>query len=62
MDGLDRNGFHLTPDTAWRVAYQACVGGPPGFIGLELMSEGVIGPGSDNRLFAVARQYVCPVK
>jgi hypothetical protein len=62
MQGLDRNGFHLNPDTAWRVAHQACVGGIPGYIGLELAAQGVIGPGAQERLFDVARKYACPVQ
>jgi hypothetical protein len=24
MQALQRNGFNLNPDTAWRVAHQAC--------------------------------------
>lgn len=62
MQGLERNGFHLNPDTAWRVAHQACVGGIPGYIGLELAGQGVIGPGSAQRLMDVARKYACPVQ
>ncbi|KLI04083.1 DUF732 domain-containing protein [Mycolicibacterium conceptionense] len=62
MQGLDRNGFHLNPDTAWRVAHQACMGGIPGYIGLELAAQGVIGPGSQDRVFEVARKYACPVQ
>ncbi len=62
MQGLERNGFHLNPDTAWRVAHQACEGGLPGFIGWELVAQGVVGPGADQRLMDVARQYACPVK
>jgi hypothetical protein len=62
MQGLDRNGFHLNPDTAWRVAHQACVGGIPGYIGLEIAAQGVIGPGAQERLFDVARKYACPVQ
>lgn len=62
MQGLERNGFHLNPDTAWRVAHQACEGGLPGFIGWELASQGVIGPGADQRLMDVARTYACPVQ
>ncbi|MCV7249726.1 DUF732 domain-containing protein [Mycobacterium koreense] len=62
MQGLERNGFHLNPDTAWRVAHQACEGGVPGLIGWELAAQGVIGPGADQRLMDVARQYACPVK
>lgn len=62
MQGLERNGFHLNPDTAWRVAHQACEGGLPGFIGWELVSQGVIGPGADQRLMDVARKYACPVQ
>jgi len=60
--GLDRNGYHLIPDTAWRVAHQACIGGIPGYIGLELAAQGVIGPGAQDRVMAVARQYACPVQ
>ena len=62
MQGLERNGFNLNPDTAWRVAHQACVGGIPGYIGLELAAQGVVGPGSQNRLYDVARKYACPVQ
>ena len=62
MQGLERNGFHLNPDTAWRVAHQACEGGLPGFIGWELAAQGVIGPGADQRLMDVARKYACPVQ
>ncbi len=62
MQGLERNGFHLNPDTAWRVAHQACEGGLPGFIGWELAAQGVIGPGADQRLMEVARKYACPVQ
>lgn len=62
MQGLERNGFHLNPDTAWRAAHQACEGGIPGYIGLELAAQGVIGPGAQQRLMDVARQYACPVK
>lgn len=62
MQGLERNGFHLNPDTAWRVAHQACEGGLPGFIGWELAAQGVIGPGSDQRLMDVARKYACPIQ
>jgi hypothetical protein len=62
MQGLDRNGFHLNPDTAWRVAHQACEGGIPGFIGWETLAQGVVGPGSEQRLMDVARKYACPVE
>jgi hypothetical protein len=62
MQGLERNGYHLNPDTAWRVAHQACVGGIPGYIGLEMAAQGVIGPGAQDRVMAVARQYACPVQ
>ncbi|ORU96110.1 DUF732 domain-containing protein [Mycolicibacterium fallax] len=62
QQGLIKNGFHLNPDTAWRVAHQACVGGIPGYIGLELAAQGVVGPGSQNRLYDVARKYACPVQ
>jgi hypothetical protein len=62
MQGLDRNGYHLNPDTAWRVAHQACMGGIPGYIGLELAAQGVIGPGAQERVFEVARKYACPVQ
>ena len=62
MDGLERNGFHLNPDTAWRVAHQACEGGLPGLIGWELVAQGVVGPGADQRLMDVARKYACPVQ
>jgi hypothetical protein len=62
MQALQRNGFNLTPDTAWRVAHQACVGGIPGFLGYELIAQGVIGPGAQQRLMNVAMQYACPVQ
>ncbi|WP_372451388.1 DUF732 domain-containing protein [Mycolicibacter acidiphilus] len=62
MQGLERNGFNLNPDTAWRVAHQACEGGLPGFIGWELIAQGVVGPGADQRLMDVARKYACPVQ
>jgi hypothetical protein len=62
MQGLDRNGYHLNPDTAWRVAHQACIGGVPGYIGLELAAQGVIGPGAQERVMDVARKYACPVQ
>jgi hypothetical protein len=62
MQGLDRNGYHLNPDTAWRVAHQACEGGLPGYIGLEMAAQGVIGPGAQQRVMDVARKYACPVQ
>lgn len=62
MQGLERNGYHLNPDTAWRVAHQACIGGIPGYIGLELAAQGVIGPGAQARVMDVARKYACPVQ
>ena|GEM_PF-839491 len=62
LQGLERNGYHLNPDTAWRVAHQACVGGIPGYIGLELAAQGVIGPGAMDRVLEVARKYACPVQ
>jgi hypothetical protein len=62
MQGLQLNGYHLNPDTAWRVAHQACVGGIPGYIGLELAAQGVIGPGAQQRVMEVARKYACPVQ
>ncbi|MCI4674878.1 DUF732 domain-containing protein [Candidatus Mycolicibacterium alkanivorans] len=62
MQGLQRNGYNLNPDTAWRVAHQACIGGIPGYIGLELAAQGVIGPGAQERVFDVARKYACPVQ
>jgi len=62
MQGLDRNGFHLNPETAWRVAHQACIGGIPGYISLELAAQGVVGPGAQDRVFEVARKYACPVQ
>jgi len=62
MQGLDRNGYHLNPDTAWRAAHQACMGGIPGYIGLELAAQGVVGPGAQERVFEVARKYACPVQ
>ena len=62
LQGLQRNGYTLNPDTAWRVAHQACVGGIPGYIGLELAAQGVIGPGAQQRVMEVARTYACPVQ
>lgn len=62
MQGLERNGFHLNPDTAWRLAHQSCEGSLPGFLGWELAAQGVVGPGAGDRVAAVARQYNCPVK
>ena len=62
MQGLQRNGYNLNPDTAWRVAHQACIGGIPGYIGLELAAQGVIGPGAQDRVMDVARKYACPVQ
>ncbi|HRY11794.1 DUF732 domain-containing protein [Mycolicibacterium sp.] len=62
LQALQRNGYNLNPDTAWRVAHQACVGGIPGYIGLELAAQGVIGPGAQQRLMNVAMQYACPVQ
>ena len=55
MQGLERNGFHLNPDTAWRVAHQSCEGGVPGFIGWELLAQVVIGPGACQRLMDETR-------
>jgi len=62
LQALQRNGFNLNPDTAWRVAHQACEGGIPGFIGYEMLAQGVIGPGAQQRLLNVAMQYACPVQ
>lgn len=62
MQGLQRNGYNLNPDTAWRVAHQACIGGVPGYIGVELAAQGVIGPGAQQRVMDVARKYACPVQ
>lgn len=62
LQGLQRNGYNLHPDTAWRVAHQACVGGLPGYIGMELAAQGVIGPGAQERVMDVARTYACPVQ
>ena len=62
MQALQRNGYNLNPDTAWRVAHQACVGGIPGYIGLELAAQGVVGPGAQQRVMNVAMQYACPVQ
>lgn len=62
MQGLERNGYNLNPDTAWRVAHQACIGGVPGYINLELAAQGVIGPGAQQRVMDVARKYACPVQ
>jgi hypothetical protein len=62
MQGLQRNGYTLNPDTAWRVAHQACIGGLPGYIGWEMAAQGVIGPGAQERVMDVARKYACPVQ
>jgi hypothetical protein len=62
MQALQRNGFNLNPDTAWRVAHQACEGGIPGFLAYELIAQGVVGPGAQQRLMNVAMQYACPVQ
>jgi hypothetical protein len=62
LQGLDRNGYYLNPDTAWRVAHQACIGGLPGYIGLEMAAQGVIGFGAQERVMDVARKYACPVQ
>jgi hypothetical protein len=62
MQGLDRNGYHLIPDTAWRVAHQACEGGLLGYIGVEMSAQGVIGIGAQQRVMDVARKYMCPVQ
>lgn len=62
LQGLERNGYHLNPDTAWRVAHQACIGGLPGYIGLEMAAQGVIGFGAQERVMDVARKYACPVQ
>ena len=62
MQALQRNGYNLNPDTAWRVAHQACVGGIPGYIGLELAAQGVVGPGAQQRVMSVAMQCACPVQ
>ena len=62
MQALQRNGFNLNPDTAWRVAHQACEGGIPGFIGYEMLAQGVIGPGAQQRQLNVAMQYAFPVQ
>ena len=62
LQALQRNGFNLNPDTAWRVAHQACEGGIPGFLGYELIAQGVVGPGAQQRLMNVAMQYACPVQ
>lgn len=62
LQGLQRNGYKLNPDTAWRVAHQACIGGLPGYIGLEMAAQGVIGPGAQERVMDVARKYACPVQ
>ena len=62
LQGLQRNGYDLNPDTAWRVAHQACIGGIPGYIGLELAAQGVVGPGAQQRVMDVAQKYACPVQ
>lgn len=62
LQGLERNDFHLEPDTAWRLAHQTCEGGPPGFLGWELTAQGVVGPGAQMRAAEVARKYLCPIQ
>lgn len=62
LQGLERNGFHLEPDTAWRLAHQTCEGGLPGFIGWELTAQGVVGPGAQLKATDVARKYACPIQ
>jgi hypothetical protein len=62
MQGLDRNGYHLNPDTAWRLAHQSCEGGLIGYLGVELSAHGIIGIGAQHRAMDVARQYACPVQ
>ena len=62
LQGLERNGFHLQPDTAWRLAHQTCDGGLPGFIGWELTAQGVVGPGNQLKATDVARKYLCPIQ
>jgi hypothetical protein len=62
MQGLQRNGYNLNPDTAWRVAHQSCHGGLLGYIGLEMSAQGVIGIGAQQRVMDVARKYNCPVQ
>lgn len=62
LEGLERNGFHLQPDTAWRLAHQTCDGGLPGFIGWELTAQGVVGPGAQLKAADVARKYLCPIQ
>lgn len=60
LQGLQRNGYNLHPDTAWRTAHQACIGGLPGY--MELAAQGVIGPGAQERVMDVARTYACAVQ
>lgn len=62
MQGLQRNGYNLNPDTAWRVAHQACHGGLVGYIGVEMSAQGVIGIGAQQRVMDVARKYNCPIE
>ena len=62
MQGLQRNGYNLNPDTAWRVAHQACHGGLMGYIGVEMSAQGVIGIGAQQRVMDVARKYNCPIE
>lgn len=62
MQGLQRNGYNLNPDTAWRVAHQACHGGLMGYIGVEMSAQGVIGIGAHQRVMDVARKYNCPIE
>lgn len=46
MQALQRNRFNLNPDTAWRVAHQACEGGIPGFLGYKAGCPRGCWPGS----------------
>ena len=48
MQALQPNGFNLNPDTAWRVANQACEGGSPGFLGYELIAQESWAPGRNS--------------
>ena len=61
LQALQRNGFNLIRHRVARRS-QACEGGIPGFIGYELLAQGVIGPGAQQRLMNVAMQYACPVQ
>jgi hypothetical protein len=48
IQALQRNGFNLNRDTAWRVTHQECEGGIPGFLAYELIAQGVVDPGPSS--------------